>query len=101
MERNYDQSKGQSKSISPSRSPSTSLKLARSTSLKYEVEHPSPKSPSHTQTILCHDFHQNSPEVQYLIGNLERLSISSEKPKTSQSSEISISYCLQPRRILT
>ena len=63
MERRSDQSKGQSKSLSPSIYPSTSKKLDRYTSLKYEVEHPSPKSPSDTQPIISLDSHQNSPEV--------------------------------------
>ena len=91
MEIRSDQSKGKIKSISPYRSPSTSRKLSRSASLKYEVEHPSPKSPSDTQPILSPAFYQNSPEVQSLIEKLERVSISTEKPETSQTSEISIS----------
>ena len=83
MEIRFDQSKGQSKSLSPFRSISTSSKLSRSSSLKSEVDHPSPKSPNDTQPILSPDFHQNSPEVQSLIEKLERVSISTENPKTS------------------
>ena len=70
MEKISDQSKGQSKSLSPSRSPSTSRKLSRSSSLKSEVDHPSPKSPSDTLPILSPNSHQASPEVQPLIENL-------------------------------
>ena len=101
MEKISEQSKGLSKSLSPSRSPSTSIKLSRFSSLKSEVDHPSPKSPSDTQPILSPDSHQASPEVEYLIGNLERVSISAENLESSQISDISISSSLQPRRILT
>ena len=91
MERRSDQSKGQSKSLSPSRSPSTSRKLSSSTSLKFEVEHHSPKFHSDNKPIISPDFHQNYPEVQYLIENLERVSISTENYENSQSSKISVS----------
>ena len=101
MERRPDQSKHQLNSLSPSRSTSTSITLDRSKYLRSEVEHPSPKSPSETQPILSPDFHQNPPEVHYFIENLERVSISTEKPKTSQTSKIIVSSSLQPKQILT
>ena len=99
MERIYDQSKSQSNSLSPSRSPSTSRTLARSKSLRSEFEHPSHKSPSETQPILS--LSPKAPEVQSLIGNLERVSIFAEKAESCQISNISISSSLKPRRILT
>ena len=101
MQKMFDQSKSQSKSLSPSRSPSTSRTIARSKSLRSEVEHPSPKSPSETQPILSPYFHQNSSKVQSLIEKLERVSIYVENPRTSQSSEIIVSSSLHPRQILT
>ena len=93
MEKIHDQSK----SLSPSRSPSTSRKSSGCSSLKFEFDHPSPKSPSDTQPIPSHNSHQASPEVQSLIEKLERVSIISEKHETSQSFEISVSSSLQPR----
>ena len=63
MEKISNQSKGQSKCLSPSRSASTSIKLSRASSVKFEVDHLSPKSPSDNLTILFPKFHQDSPEV--------------------------------------
>ena len=75
MAQRSDQSKGQSTKFSPSRSLSTSRKLSISSSINSKVDHPSPKSPSETQTILFPEIHQHSPEVQSLIENLEKVSI--------------------------
>ena len=91
MEKISDQSKGRSKSLSPS----------RSSSLKSGVDHPSPKSPSDTQPIISPDSHQNYPESHSLIEKLEKVSISAEKPESSHKSDINTSSSLQPRRILT
>ena len=63
MEKISDKYKGISMSPSPSRSPSNSRKLSRSSSLNFEVDHPSPKSPSDTQPVIFPDSHQASLKV--------------------------------------
>lgn len=89
------------KSRSPFRSPPTYGSPSRTTTLRSEVEQPSPKSPSESQRIPSSEYNLEYPEVQTLIEKLEKISISAEKPAKSQSFEGSVSSVLQPRRIWT
>jgi len=74
-------SKGHSKSHSPSRSPPTSTYSSKTPTSRSEVERTSTKSPRTLPRSSNPPSSHHVPKVETLIGKLEIIYISKEKPQ--------------------